>query len=187
MKIPKSYDKISIEQGVALGKIPSLNLERLDTEIQVLHILTGKPVELFESMPFVELEKLIKKTDWVNTPPQPKDIKPFFHRFRRIKFRTLAKDISHQDFVLLQKYAQSPDDLHNVLAILAIRKGAFKDYIKEHEYKANLFLKKLSFGTAYGYMLFFSLYYPIYLDTILSYSIGQMKAIRKTRYSDGLK
>lgn len=181
MRIPKTYFQINIAQGVALGKIPE-SLTRVEKDIQVLSILTFKPVSYFESMPRGELLKLAERTSWVGDEMPTSKVKRFRRYFDVYRFKTKAEQLSNEEFVLLQKFQDNPmDNLHKTMAVLGHRKRPFKDSMKEFEYKAELFEKRLPFGIAIAYTLFFSHYYPILSKIILSSLKGQLRAIKEVQ------
>jgi len=176
-----SWNKISIEQGQAI--IVANNLEPLDRDIKILSVLHKKPVEYFEAYPKELLMKEIEKTSWVDQLPDGKNMKIFRSGNYVYKFRTLPEQLSKSDFAMLQKLGQGTyENLHKILALLSTKYRMFpqKQIIgTDFEARSELFLKKMPFGTAYAYCLFFSTYYPHLLNVGLSFSQGVREAAQE--------
>lgn len=171
-----NWNKLNIKQGQQLTS--ALKIEGIDREINICSIVFKKPIEYFEGLSLNELEKWIKKTGFLATYPEPKQIAPFRHGVNIYKFKTSAKQLSKQEFTLLQGYADKGviENLHLIMALLSTRYNLIREKKQDHEIKAEIFLNHLPFGMAYSYALFFSAYYPILLETTQSYLRGVQEA-----------
>ena len=173
-----NWYNVSIGQGQEIVKLLTADLERLDKEIYLCSVIFKKPIEYFETMPREQLLKWINKTGFTAEYPDPKLALPFRHGLTFYRFKTQARQLSKQEFVALQAYADKGviDNLHSILAILSTPYRFGRRRKNDFEKTGELFRQEMSFGLAYGYAVFFSAYYPTLLEIGLQYLKGVQKA-----------
>lgn len=189
-----SWHKLSIEKGTQVAKIALSDLDRLDKDVQLCSVLYDKPIDFFESITINELyKKWVPGTKWVETLPVHRN-KPFVYGKFLYKFKTSSDQLSAAEFGLLQEYNKEAEadgkTLHKTLAILTTKYNRFTgkrvkvaDPLKEIELKAEIFLNHMSYGIAYSYAVFFSAYYPIFLEVGRLYFQGAARHLRELETS----
>ena len=157
--------------------------ELIDKEIALCSAILGKPIEYYESLSLNKLEAIIAKTGFLAKYPDPKQIAPFKYGNSIYKFKTAANQLSKQEFVALQSYADKGviENLHNILAVLATRYTILppREKAQEMERKSEIFLNHLPFGMAYSYAVFFSSYYPTLQAVGQAFLAGAVKAAKE--------
>lgn len=111
-KIPGNWHELKLSTYQQLTKIEITEnddmLNGIENTIKVLAVLTGEPVETFETIPFSELQTLGNKVNWISTPPTP-DVKS------RIKWKAID-DITFNQFITYNQLQNEPlSNLHLII------------------------------------------------------------------------
>ncbi len=177
-----NWNKINIKQG-QLIKLANEKDNRIDQEIYLCSAVFGKPIEYYENLSIDKLKAIIAKTNEFGNYPDPKQIAPFRHGLNLYKFKTQASQLSKQEFVALQAYADKGiiENLHSIMAILSTRYTIFppREKPQSQEIKEDIFLNHLPFGMAYSYAVFFSAYFPTLQAVGQAYLEGASRAAKE--------
>lgn len=184
MKIAKSWSEVSIAQFQQLQKLKEPTYEN---QLITIAILTGKELEEVEDLPTATIENLLAGLDWMNTLPEPKQVKQFRHGNSIYRFAASRHDITAGQFITVQDLFSGEDwigQLHNIMAALAVRyrifpPKRFEIKAKEYEATAEMFRREMPISLAYGYALFFSAYYPELQKVSQAYLAGVERAAKE--------
>ena len=165
MKLPKSWDKISLNTFSKLSNIKDTDND-ITNLINRLVVLTGEPIGKVEQLKYGQVMKLTKKLSYLNELPTAKKNTWFIYKGDVFKLIDID-NISNQDFIELNDIIESNINEGDKLA-----KCIHKLYksVRKKEYDYNHFLE-LSIGKSYSTILFFFIflkdYYSIYLKSIM--------------------
>lgn len=159
------------------------SLDRVDREIWVLSILTGKPYSYYEAMPMGKLEKLFDTTTFISKP-----IDKAINKRVRIgcywyKFTANKNELLAHQFTAVQKMWQEDKvkNMHMILAYLSVkcnilgRPVKVKNAAHEFEKRSRLFARKLNFYDATVNLNFFSAFFTESLPIILPYLAKEVR------------
>lgn len=188
MKIAKSWNSVSIAQFQQLQKLKEPTYEN---QLITISILTGMELEQVEDLPTATIEKLLAGLDWMNTLPEPKQVKQFRHGNSIYRFAASRHDITAGQFITVQDLFSGEDwisQLHNIMAALTVRyrilpPKRFEIKAKDYEYTADMFRREMPISVAYAYALFFSAYYPQLQRISQAYLEGVKRAAEE--YANG--
>lgn len=162
MKLPKSWNDVTIEQYLKIAKLDVTKLDPIDVKIQLLSIFTGKDESAFVDMELTEFNKLTRELSFLNTLNISDKIRYTF-KLDGIKFQAniFVNEITTSEYFDLMSYCRDKEtinsNLHNILAIFIKPKKRwfFKSKNIKRSEVAELFYKKLPITIAYPLSVFF--------------------------------
>ena len=147
-------------------------------------MLTQIPIEELEGMPKHEIIELTKQISFFKKPLPEKLRKIFRIGFKRYFIELEAKNITAEQFILLNKYTTSEaftiENLHYIMAVLTYERKWWKKqpFDKDFEAKAELFRKELTIDIAYPVSVFFCEVYRVWLETTKIFLIEKANKLK---------
>ena len=180
MKIPKSWDEITISQFKELQSIQSDN--ELTAEIERISILTDSDPEEIRSLPIADFNKLRSEAYNILSTPIPNEPKLKIEVGGK-KFGMIPdlNFISAGEWVDIENFSKdSNGNIHLICAVLwrpIIWEDGDDWKISPHttegfQKRADLFLNNLPITAVWGGLVFFSTFATGCMEIILDYSAG---------------
>ena len=156
------YNQLTIKDFQELKAIELESFElTIEKEIAVLSILTGFDRDELERCPKSELMELTKQTAFFSQPVPEVLMKTFKIGFKRYWIELEVKNMTAEQFILINRYTKTEADtianLHYLMAVISYERRWWKKqpFDKDFEAKAELFRNKLTIDIAYSVSVFF--------------------------------
>ena len=181
MKVPKSWDDISIERYVSISEELERGFKTFDDKINLIAKITGKTVKEVKQNKVPDFTRAIASLVWLNNLPDKKTPHIFKVSGYKFKVRYSITDYNGGEFIDLMKHKENPNkNMHKMLAVICEQKRTILKRRKlSRKEKEQLFYESLSMGTAYPIALFFSKLLRASLRATLTY-LGK-KAVKRLR------
>jgi len=188
MKLPKSWQQISIGQFQQLQKLTE---PTLDNQIKTLSILSGRTTDEIEDLPIVEMERQLTRLAFMSELPTAKNLTAFHSGNYVYRFAANQHQLTAGQFITVQDLFAGGnwiDNLHKIMAALCVPYRIMLPKRMElkavdFESTAELFQKKMPISLAYAYTLFFSTCLPELLEAIQVFLEAEAKELKKTAES----
>jgi len=161
MRIPKSFNDISLKQYINFIRVDNSKLDMFDKIITKLSILTGENYESVANIPIVELTKINKQFEWASKEvPTAKLKNEFKINGTTYEIITDANKLTAGQYTSVMtklKGVEPIEIIHEVLASISTIKGVkVKDLpVNYYSDTAELFLNNLTVIDAYSIGVFF--------------------------------
>ena len=182
LKIPTSWEDITLGQYIELRPILQTKEDDIKRVINILCVLTGKKREEIRNVTIPDFHKLVKKMSFLNDPlPKQLNKRRFLIGGKWYEFKLDAKKMLFGEYIsvmeILQKSGDNEDllfnNLHKILTVICrpVYKTLFGfksvdidgDLIRE---TANNFYNNMPITIAYPIGVFFYQRYPTLTKTI---------------------
>ena len=189
MKVPKTWNEVTIRQYYNLIDAVALPLSDEDKAIATLSALTDVSIEeLHDKVPIKELTKAIKQISFISNTKGVGSPKVVLRvGGKKIGFDMVLRDSNASSFISLSELTKTPEasrtNVHNIIAVfcyelnwLGFRK---KRTINSQKDIAELLLNHMNMNDAFLYRDFFLLSYNNLLKSTLDYLARKHQKIRK--------
>lgn len=173
MKAPNRWSEIKIHQFYELRALLEMrDLPNIDKNVQLLSVLTGKPIDVIEDLTFNQIASHIAGISFVDKMPKAAAKRYIFVRGCIFKVHLDPSKITPAQFIDLSMFTKDAntiiENIHNILAVICT--PVFRKYNgKSHKKRADLFVEHLDVETAYGIALFFCRLINAFLPAISDY------------------
>lgn len=181
----KKYSQLTIKDFQRIKEVEGQTYDLpIDKEIAVLSILTGGSIDMLEGLPKYKLAELAKETSFFKEPLPDKLINKCRIGLKRFKLELRPQNISAQQLILLNKYAETEDksieNLHYIMATLSYEEKLIGLHKFDHDFekKAQLFREKMTIDIAYPLTVFFCATYAGWLEATETYLIEKAKEVK---------
>lgn len=175
MKIPKSFNEITISQYQQVFKIHHSDLEVEDREAQIISLLSGETIEKVEKLPLSKFKEVVRSLSFLyNSNLLPKELKPFVVSGATIYKPWLKLDeLQTAQFVDLKTFQSRGTVIENFHLLLACIYTPVNWLGKQKEYDPKIHAKvaqdmlNVKVGEVSGTLFFYSNVFEKLSPTIL--------------------
>lgn len=179
IKLPKNWNQVTIGQFQAINSLAKK--DKYTANMMTLCILSGRSMDDIEAMPRGEVLRYIDTLKWMEVMPNTVYNAPFTKGNHVYYFVLSPDEMTGGDYTDVSHFSGDPvDNLHHICAKMTTNYTIFprKRITGDFKLRAEIFKQSMSFGMAYGYMLFFSASYPQLQKVSHSFFQGIEEAVR---------
>lgn len=122
IKLPKSWNDITLKQFIEVCEINEVDMDYLDKEIAILAILANVEQIEIESLSIIEIKEASRSIRFIYSKPELKGIKQYIWLgFNKYKINNDVKSISGGEYIDLTSLTKEPKEINkNLPSILSI-------------------------------------------------------------------
>lgn len=180
ISIKTKWEDLSLKELIQLNELNSANLDEYTLSLNILSILTDKPINFLESISISDFGLLMSKTKFLNTPiPHVKLSKEIELNNRKFTVILNPENMTAGQFIDFKQLTKTKDDLNEnyptIISLFIIPKGhTYNDGYDTKEH-ATFIYENIPAVLAYSLMDFFSKWFKALSTCFLQSSLKKIK------------